>query len=107
MMDFKDPRQKKILDDYLTEYAPIIHVNIKRLKNEGIVPAGFDESELHEVGYHGLVAAAHRFDPNRHSSLPTYASHVVNGLMRERLHSQRGIPKSFYQKAKAMAPKKP
>lgn len=108
-MSLKDPKNQKLINDFLVEHAPLIHKHINILKSKGLVPSNIDESDLHFAGFHGLVDALHKYDHNvatRTSSKPDenlfskYAERRIQGKMLDHIASQDHIPKSLRIKAK-------
>jgi DNA-directed RNA polymerase specialized sigma subunit len=105
----KDPKNKKMLDDFMIEHAPLIHKHINILKSQGKIPANVQEEDLHMAGFHGLMDAVHKFDPEVASRLSNkegenafakYADRRIQGKMLDHIVSVGDIPKSAQKRAK-------
>jgi RNA polymerase sigma factor for flagellar operon FliA len=105
-----DPKNKSKIDGFLIEHAPLINFAVKQLKNEGKIHPDIDESDLHYAGFHGLMDAVHKYDPNMGANFATYAKTRIRGKMLDHLASQDYIPKQVRTQAKnvaALGPKPP
>jgi len=105
----KDPNNKKMLDEFMIEHAPLINKHINILKSQGKIPPHVQEEDLHMAGFHGLMDAVHKFDPEVASRLSTkegenafskYADRRINGKMLDHIVSTGDIPKSQQKRAK-------
>jgi DNA-directed RNA polymerase specialized sigma subunit len=105
----KDPKNKKMLDDFMIEHAPMIHKHINVLKSQNKIPPHVQEEDLHMAGYRGLMEAVHKFDPEIASRLSNkegenafakYADKKVRGHMLDHVVSTGDIPKSHQKRAK-------
>jgi RNA polymerase sigma factor FliA len=101
------PENQAKLNDFLAEYAPLINMHVKKLKNEGKIPEGIDESDLHVAGFHGLVDALHKYDPNVGANFQTYGGRRIRGKMLDHIVEQGAIPKSVMTQAKNIKALKP
>lgn len=108
-MSIKDPKNKKLLDDFMVEHAPLIHKHINVLKSQGKIPSHVQEEDLHMAGFHGLMDALHKFDPEVASRLSTkegenafakYAEQRIRGKMLDHIVATGDIPKTAQKKAK-------
>ncbi len=91
---------KKHLNNFIADHAPLINLHVKKLQNAGKIPGGIDVDDLHMAGVHGLMDALHRYDPKSEASFATYASTRIRGRMLDHVTSQDYIPKSVRQAAK-------
>ncbi len=111
MSDKKSPldhpdNQKKI-NDFLIEHAPTINMHVSKLKNEGKIPEGVDESDLHLAGFQGLMEALHRYKPDAGANFTTYAGTRIRGKMLDHVTETGAIPKSIMTQAKNVKNLKP
>lgn len=105
----KDPKNKKLLDDFMVEHAPLINKHINILKSQGKIPQNVQEEDLHMAGFHGLMDAIHKFDPEVASRTSNkegqnvfakYAERRIQGKMLDHIVSVGDIPKSKQKRAK-------
>ena len=108
-MSLKDPAKKKLLDDFMIEYAPMVQKHINILKSQGKIPPHVQEEDLHLAGFHGLMDAVHKFDPDVAARLSSkegenvfakYADRRVQGKMLDHIVSQGDIPKTWLKRDK-------
>ncbi len=108
-MSLKDPKNQKLINDFLVEHAPLIQKHINVLKSKGLIPPNVDQEDLHFAGFHGLMDALHKFDPEVASRTSTkegqnvfgkYAERRIQGKMLDHIAAQDQIPKSMRTKAK-------
>lgn len=109
MSKLKDPKNQKLINDFLVEHAPLIHKHINVLKSKGLVPPNIDETDLHFAGFHGLMDALHKYDSDVASRtagkegqnvFSKYAERRIQGKMLDHIAAQDVIPKSARIKAK-------
>ena len=98
----QDPENQKKLNHFLIEHAPLINLHAKKLQNEGKVGSDIDTSDLHMAGFHGLMEAVHRYDPNVGASFSTYAGTRIRGKMLDHLSESSGIPKTLRDQARRL-----
>ena len=101
------PENQAKINDFLIEHAPIINLHVKKLQNEGKIPEGVDPSDLHLAGFHGLMDAMHKYDPNVGANFSTYAGRRVRGKMLDHIVEQGAIPKTVMTQAKNIKALKP
>lgn len=109
MSNLKDPKNQKLINDFLIEHAPLIHKHINVLKSKGLIPKGVDEEDLHFAGFHGLMDALHKYDSDVASRTASkegqnvfskYAERRIQGKMLDHIAAQDHIPKTARIKAK-------
>jgi RNA polymerase sigma factor for flagellar operon FliA len=98
-----DPENKHIFNQFLLEHAPLIHLHVKKLQNEGKIPEGVDVNDLHMEGFHGLVDALHKYDPSIGASFATYAGRRIQGKMLDHLTSLDPVGKQVRTRIKNVA----
>ncbi len=94
------PENQKLLNDFILEHSPSINLHLKKLQSEGKIPEGIDPTDLHLAGYHGLMDAVHKYDPNAGANFSTYAGRRIRGKMLDHIVEQGAIPKSVQTQAK-------
>jgi RNA polymerase sigma factor for flagellar operon FliA len=99
-MPLRDPKNQKKLEGFLIEHAPLINLELKKLVNAGKVHQDIDHSDLHTAGFHGLMDALHKYDPNMGAKFSTYAVHRIRGKMLDHLVSSGDVPKTAMTQAK-------
>jgi DNA-directed RNA polymerase specialized sigma subunit len=108
-MSLKDPKNKKMLDDFMIEHAPLINKHINILKSQSKIPPHVQEEDLHLAGFKGLMEAVHKYDHNIASRLSNkegenlfakYADQKIRGHMLDHVVASGDIPKSHLQRAK-------
>jgi RNA polymerase sigma factor FliA len=109
MSNLKDPKNQKLINDFIVEHAPLIEKNINVLKSKGKIPPNIEEEALHSVGFHGLMDALHKYDHNVASrtsnkegenAFAKYAEQRIKGKMLDHIASQDPIPKRARIRAK-------
>ena len=117
-MSLKDPENKKILNDFISEHAPLIHKQLKVLRSSGKIPTHIEDEELHFAGIHGLIDAMHKYDHDVASRtskegdnpFTKYAEQRIRGKILDHAVSHDAVPKSVRTRAKnlnAQSPKPP
>lgn len=105
----KDPNKKRLLDDFMVEYAPLINKHVNILKSQGKIPPHIQEEDLHLAGLHGLMDAVHKYDPEVASRLANkpdenvfakYADRRIRGKMLDHIVGSGDVPKSKIKRAK-------
>lgn len=108
-MSLKDPKNQKLIQDFLLEHAPLINKHINVLKSKGMVPPNVDAEDLHFAGFHGLMDALHKYSPDVASRTTTkegdnafakYAEQRIKGKMLDHIAAQDAIPKVARIRAK-------
>lgn len=108
----KDPKNKKMLDEFMIEHAPLIHKHISILKSQNKIPPHVQEEDLHMAGFRGLMEAVHKFDPEIASRLSSkegenvfakYADKRIRGHMLDHVVATGEIPKSHQKRAKNLS----
>lgn len=103
MSDINDPKNKAILEQFFTEFAPAINMHVKKLRNEhGDAIKDIDDGDFHLAGFHGLMEAIDKYDPSRGTSFKTYAHSKINGRMRDHIADRGAIPRHIIAQAKRL-----
>jgi len=111
-MSLKDPKNQKLLNDFMAEHAPLINKQVKILASKGKIPSGIEHEDLHMHGFHGLMDAMHKYDhdvASKRSSkegentFTKYAERRIQGKILDHLASQDQIPKVARTRAKNLA----
>lgn len=110
-MSLKDPQNKKILNDFMSEHAPLIHKQVKVLKASGKIPTHIEDEDLHFAGIHGLMDAVHKYDHGvaarmhrgEENPFVKYAEQRIRGKMLDHAAAQDAIPKHLRTRAKNLA----
>jgi hypothetical protein len=101
----KDPHNKKLINDFVSDYHPLIVKSVnkarKRASALGVPEDKVDVSALHEAGLHGLMQAVHDYHPESGSTFHAHAGAKMRGLMQSHLSSLDYIPKDTRAKMKA------
>lgn len=108
MSILKDPKNQKLLNDFAAEHAPLINKHINVLKSKGLIPPNIEDGDLHFAGYHGLMDALHKYDPDiasktgseNQNTFAKYAERRIQGKMLDHVASQDAIPKVARIRAK-------
>lgn len=109
MSNLKDPKNQKLINDFLIEHAPLIQKHINVLKSKGLIPPNVDQEDLHFAGFHGLMDALHKFDPEvaartqskeGQNVFSKYAERRIQGKMLDHIAAQDQVPKVMRTKAK-------
>ena len=105
-----------MLNDFMSEHAPLIHKQINVLQAKGKIPQGIEREDLHFHGFHGLMDALHKYDHEVASRLSTkegenpfvkYAERRIQGKILDHIASQDQIPKVARIRAKNLAAQQP
>lgn len=108
----KDPKNQKLLNDFLIEHAPLIQKHINILKSKSMIPPSVDPEDLHFAGFHGLMDALSKYnhDVARNTSskegqnvFGKYAERRIQGKMLDHIAAQDPVPKSMRTQAKNIA----
>lgn len=111
----KDPRNQKLLNDFVSEHAPLINKHVAILRSKGLVPKHIEDEDLHAAGFHGLMDALHKYDPAAGAKMASkegentfakYAERRIQGKMLDHMASQDAVPKAARTKAKNIAANK-
>jgi len=100
MNPLDDPKNRAKIEQFLIEHAPTINMHVKRLKAEGKIPSHIDEGDLHMAGFHGLMDAIHKYNPEVGASFSTYAGRRIVGKMLDHVVEQGDVPKNLMTQAK-------
>lgn len=111
VMSLKDPKNKKIFNDFIAEHAPLIGRTLNRLKSSGKIPSHIEDEDLHFAGIHGLVDAMHKYDHDVASRtakdgenvFAKYAEKRIMGKMLDHAVSQDPVPRALRQRSKNIA----
>jgi DNA-directed RNA polymerase specialized sigma subunit len=113
VMSLKDPKNQKMLNDFMAEHAPLIHKQVNVLKSKGRIPPNVEVEDLHFAGFHGLMDALHKYDHDVAGRLTKkgenpfvkYAERRIQGKMLDHIAAQDPLPKTARIKAKNLAGK--
>jgi len=98
-----------MLSDFQAEHAPLIHKQANILKSKGKIPPNIDIEELHSEGFHGLMDAFHKYDPDVASRMAKegeenpflkYAEKRIKYKMQDYMAAKDEIPKNIRTRAK-------
>jgi RNA polymerase sigma factor for flagellar operon FliA len=112
MSDLKDPKNQKLMNDFIEEHAPLIFKHINVLKSKGLIPRNVDPEDLHFAGMHGLFDALHKYDPKTaaltagkegENPFTKYAERRIQGKMLDHIAAQDEVGKGSRTKAKNLA----
>ncbi len=99
-----DPKNKKILEGFIIEHAPLINFHANKLQRAGLIPPGIEADDLHMAGLHGLIDALHKYDPavaeKNGKKFTDYAHSRIRGMMLDHVKDAGGIPKHLITQAK-------
>jgi RNA polymerase sigma factor for flagellar operon FliA len=107
MADLNDPKNQSKLNHFIAEYAPLIKMHIKKLRDANKIPSHTEDEDLIFHGVHGLMDALHKYDPTRGVKFQTYLGHRVQGKMLDHVASENAIPKHIREQAKQFKVNKP
>lgn len=107
-MSLKDPKNQKLLNDFISEHAPLIDKVTKSLRNAGHIPEGIDPDDLHLAALHGLMTAIHKYDGDIAANKSEegdnpflkFAEGSISGRMRTHMDQQHQVPKKIRADAK-------
>lgn len=114
--DLKDPKTQALLNWFMVQHAPLIQKHINILKSKGMVPSNIDEGDLHLAGFHGLMDAVHKYNPEIASrtsvkegenAFSKYAEKRLMGKMLDHIASQDEIPRQARIRAKNLQANNP
>ena len=112
MSALKDPKNQKLLNDFVEEHAPLVFKHINVLKSKGLIPPNVDQEDLHFAGMHGLFDALHKYDPKTaaltagkegENPFTKYAERRIQGKMLDHIAAQDPVGKGTRIKAKNLA----
>ena len=112
MSKLKDPENKKLIDAFMVDHAPLINKHINVLRSQGKIPPHVDEDDLHMAGFHGLMDALHKYDHgvagrlaanSNQNVFAKYAEKRIRGRMLDHIVSSGEIPKSHLVRAKNLS----
>lgn len=101
-MALDDPENKKKLNFFMAEHAPLINMHANKLKNAGFIPKDLDINDIHMAGVYGLMDALHKYKPDTSGgkNFADYAHARIRGSMLEHVKQHTGIPKHLITQAK-------
>ena len=107
-MSLKDPKNQQLLNDFISEHAPLIHKQLKILRSSGKIPSQIEDEELHFAGIHGLMDAMHKYDHDIASRtskegdnpFAKYAEQRIRGKILDHAVSHDVVPKSVRVRSK-------
>jgi RNA polymerase sigma factor for flagellar operon FliA len=112
-MSLKDPKNQRLLNDFISEHAPLINKQINILKAKGKIPSNVEHEDLHYAGLHGLMSALDKYDHSvaQHTSsgkenenpFTKYAETRIQGKMLDHISSQDEVPRQARERAKNLA----
>ena len=109
LMPLKDPKNQKLIQDFLIEHSPLINQTIKHLRGSGKIPEHIEDDDLHFAGFHGLMEAVHRYqkdvagrtsEEGSGNVFAKYAKTRIRGKMLDVGESQNQIPAVARKRAK-------
>ena len=95
----KDPANQKLLNQFVTEHAPLINLHSKKLQGAGKVHEGVESDDLHMAGFHGLMDALSRYKPGMGTKFSTYAGRRIAGKMGDHVVAAGEVPKEAMRRA--------
>lgn len=97
-----DPNNKKKLEHFLIEHAPLINFHANKLKKAGYIPPELDVNDIHMAGVHGLMDAIHKYKPDTAGGkkFTDYAHSRIHGSMLDHIKNITGVPKHLTTQAK-------
>jgi DNA-directed RNA polymerase specialized sigma subunit len=108
-MTLKDPKNQKLINEFLIEHAPLIQKHINVLKSKKLVPPNVEDDDLHFAGFAGLMDALHKYNPDvasrtmgkdERNPFGKYAEKRIQGKMLDHIAAQDQIPKQARIRAK-------
>lgn len=107
-MSLKDPKNQKLIQDFLIEHGPLINQTIKHLRSSGKIPEHIEDDDLHFAGFHGLMEAVHRYSNDvasntseeGHNAFAKYAKTRIRGKMLDIGEASHEIPAVARKRAK-------
>lgn len=89
---YQNLRTEKEREDYVLQYAPLIHFIANRLAMR--LPPSVSKEELLSAGIVGLLDALEKFDAALGNQFKTYAEHRIRGAMLDELRKMDWFPRS-------------
>jgi RNA polymerase sigma factor FliA len=97
---FVETRQRKLRDELINEYAPLVHYVVGRL---GVPPTSLVEpDDLVSYGTIGLIGAVDRFDPTRGVRFETYAMPRIRGAVIDHLRTLNWLSRASASRVRQM-----
>ena len=109
MSILKDPKHQKILNDFISEHAPLIHKQVNVLKSKGKIPSHIEDGDLHVAGVNGLMDAMSKYDEDvasrfvkdeNENPFIKYAERRIQGKMLDHIASQDPVPRTLKRRSK-------
>ncbi len=99
----EDPDNRRHLDHFIFEHAPLIQRQIHKLKAEGKIPSSVDPNDLIVSGVNGIMHAAHRYDPKTGTPFAHFANTHIRSRILDHIVHTGDIPKELMVQAKRFA----
>ncbi len=99
----EDPDNRKHLDHFIFEHAPLISRQIRKLKAKGQIPSSVDQNDLIVAGVNGIMHAAHRYDPKTGVPFANFANTHIASRILDHIVASGDIPKELMVQAKRVA----
>jgi len=99
------PDNKKLINDFVSDYHPLIMRNANRARKKamdmGLTDEKIDMGDLQSAGLHGLMQAAHDYHPESGSTFKAHANGKIGGLMQSHFASMDYVPKDMRAEMKS------
>lgn len=111
-MSLKDPKNQKHISDFQAEHAPLVSMQVAKLRKDGLIPHGIEDEDLHSHGFHGLMDALSRYSSDVASrkmrkegenTFIKYANRRIRGKILDHVASLDKVPKVARTQAKNLA----
>lgn len=97
------PENKRKIDHFIAEHAPLIKRQINKLKNEGKIPSSVDPNDLVVAGFNGIMQAVHRYDAKAGTAFAHFANTHIRNRILDHIVASGDIPKELMVQAKRYA----
>lgn len=91
---------KKLIEHFILEHAPLLSRAIGKLKNQGLINDDIDVGDLREHGIVGLMKAARSFEPGGERKFHNHALDSIYKHMRQHIADSDPIHQSIRRQAK-------
>lgn len=91
---------KKLVEHFILEHAPLLSRAIGKLKNQGLISSEIDEGDLREHGIIGLMKAARSFQQGGERKFHNHALDSIYKHMRQHIADSDPIHQSVRRQAK-------
>ncbi len=97
------PENKRKIDHFISEHAPLIQKQINKLKAEGKIPSSVDPNDLVVSGFSGIMQAVHRYDAKTGTPFAHFANTHIRNRILDHIVNTGDIPKELMVQAKRFA----